>query len=115
MITISPSTKIYVHTKVIDFRKGIDGICGVCKYELKKDPFSGSMFVFTNRARTGLKILYYDGQGFWIYHKRLSRGKFNWWPKGDICTELIARDLSVLIWNGNPSNSNMQENWRSIM
>lgn len=115
MITVSPNTKVYVHTESIDFRKGIDGICGVCKYELNKDPFCGAMFIFTNRPKTALKILYYDGQGFWIYHKRLSRGKFNWWPTGELCQNIASKDLSVLIWNGNPDNSNMQEDWRSVM
>lgn len=115
MISPSPNTKVYIYAQSIDFRKGIDGLGGVCKYELNKDPLSGSMFVFTNRGRSALKILYYDGQGFWIYHKRLSRGQFNWWPSGELCIEIASRDLNVLIWNGNPENSNMQSDWKSIM
>lgn len=115
MISISPNTKIYVYTDVLDFRKGIDSICGFCKQNLREDPFSGAMFVFANRGRTALKILFYDGQGFWIYHKRLSRGKFNWWPEGDLCRKLAAKELNVLIWNGNPESSKMQSDWRSLM
>ena len=114
MIAISPNTKVYIYTESIDFRKGIDGISGVCKYKLNKDPFSGAMYIFTNRNRTALKILYYDGQGFWIYHKRLSQGKFKWWPQGELCKQIASKDLSVLLWNGNPLNSNMQKDWRSI-
>ena len=112
MISVSSSTKIYVHTKPVDFRKGIDGFASICKSELALDPFSGSMFVFTNKLRSALKILYYDGQGFWIYHKRLSRGKFKWWPSGKISTSIAAKDLAVLVWNGNPEESKMQSDWR---
>jgi len=115
MITLSPNTKVYIHTGIIDFRKQIDGLCGICKYELNKDPFSGAMFVFTNRSRNSLKIIFYDGQGFWCYHKRLSRGIFNWWPSGELCSEIASRNLNVLIWNGNPIESKMQDDWRSIM
>jgi len=115
MIQITPKTPLYVHTGVVDFRKGIDGLCGVCKYQLKKDPLSGAMFAFINRSKIALKILVYDGQGFWVYHKRLSCGKFKWWPGGDdICSPIIARELYVLIWNGDPKKINMQEDWRSI-
>lgn len=114
MISIAPNIKVYIHTGVVDFRKGIDGLSAVCKYELIKDPFSGSMFVFSNRQKKALKILYYDGQGFWVYHKRLSCGRFQWWPDGVLCKEIAAKDLSVLIWNGDPKTSKMQSDWRSL-
>lgn len=115
MITVSPNTKVYIHTTFIDFRNGIDGICAICKYQLHRDPFSGAMFIFTNRGRTALKILFYDGQGFWVYHKRLSRGKFKWWPNGDTSLEMASRELNVLLWNGDPQKSKMQEDWRPIL
>lgn len=114
MITIAPNIKVHVHTGIVDFRKGIDGLSGVCKYELKKDPFSGAMFIFSNRSKKCLKILYYDGQGFWVYHKRLSTGRFKWWPNGKLCKEIAAKDLCVLIWNGDPRSSKMQQDWRPL-
>jgi len=115
MIQITPLTPIFVHTGFTDFRKGIDGLCGVCKYELEKDPMTGAMFVFGNRTRKALKILIYDGQGFWVYHKRLSRGRFKWWPESDkVHASLVANQLSVLIWNGDPQKAKMQSNWKNI-
>lgn len=103
------SSEIYVASAPVDFRKGIDGLCGVCSRYLNKNPQSGAMFVFSNRSRQALKILIYDRQGYWVYHKRLSRGKFNWWPGGELCTLLAMKELSALIWNGDPSA--MQSDW----
>ncbi len=81
MIQITPQMRILVAVQAVDFRKGIDGLVGVCRGRLQKDPFSGCVFVFRNRRGTSIKVLMYDGQGYWLCQKRLSKGKFNWWPK----------------------------------
>ena len=84
MIQITPHMRILVAVEPVDFRKGVDGLGGVCRRILKSDPFSGTVFVFRNRPKTSIKILVYDGQGFWLCQKRLSKGCFKWWPlKGD--------------------------------
>lgn len=115
MISVSPKTDVFLHSKAVDFRNGIDGLCAICKYELQKDPFSGAMFVFTNKRKVSLKILVYDGQGFWVYHKRLSEGKFNWWPNSnEVSVPLLARELMVLIWNGDPNKIKMSSDWKKI-
>ena len=80
MIQITPQMRILVAIDPQDFRKGIDGLARICRDVLEADPFSGWLFVFRNRRQTALRILCYDGQGFWLAHKRLSRGKFRWWP-----------------------------------
>ena len=82
MIQITPQMRIMVAVEPADFRRGIDGLARLCKDVLKHDPFSGWVFVFRNRSATALKILVYDGQGFWLCHKRLSSGRFRWWPAG---------------------------------
>src|SRR5271169_3725106 len=82
MIQITPQMRVVVGIEPVDFRKGIDGLAQVCKDALQHDPFGGWVFVFRNRPATALKILVYDGQGFWLCHKRLSSGKFRWWPAG---------------------------------
>jgi len=103
MIQITPHMRIYLCIAPIDFRKGIDGLSRVCRDTLDKDPFSGSMFIFRNKRRTTLKIIVYDGQGFWLYVKRLSSGRFNWWPQDEKTTSinLTPAQLHLLIWNGN--------------
>jgi transposase len=107
MIAVTPHMRILLATDPVDFRKGIDGLAGVCRNILDADPFSGYVFVFVNRRRSSIKILVYDGQGFWLCTKRLSKGRFGWWPavSGSMITTLEAYQLTALIWNGNPSGS----------
>jgi hypothetical protein len=115
MLTISPQVPIFVHREYVDFRNGIEGLIGVCTRELRKDALSGSVFVFRNRTRTSLKILVYDGQGFWLCQKRLSQGRIRWWPEGEeICLPMAAKELSILLYNGNPEGSRLQEDFKSV-
>lgn len=78
MIQITPQMRVLLAVAPADFRCGIDGLARVCRSELGSDPFSGTVFVFRNRRATALKLLVYDGQGFWIAQKRLSTGRFAW-------------------------------------
>lgn len=109
MIQIAPQMRIMLAVTPADFRKGIDGLAAVCRKILKQDPFSGYIFVFRNKLGTALKILIYDGQGFWLCQKRLSKGRFKWWPKNahDESYQLAAHELQMLIWNGNPQKNNV--------
>ena len=68
-----------------------------------------------NRSATALKLLLYDGQGYWLMMKRLSQGRFSWWPQTlDARVPLSARDLLILIWNGNPERAQMAQDWRRV-
>ena len=78
MIQLTPQMRLLVAAEPVDFRKGIDGLCAVCRQQLDLDPFSGTLFVFVNRSRQAIRMLAYDGQGYWLCHKRLSRGRFVW-------------------------------------
>lgn len=80
MLQITPQMKILVAVEPVDFRNGIDGLVQICKARLQQDPFGGGVFAFRNRRATSLKVLVYDGQGFWLCQKRLSEGRFRWWP-----------------------------------
>ncbi len=75
MLQVTPHTRILVAIEPADFRKGIDGLARQCKELLQEAPFSGTMFVFRNRRGTAVKLLMYDGQGFWLCQKRLSTGR----------------------------------------
>jgi transposase len=109
MIQITPQMRILLAVRPADFRKGIDGLAGVCRNILKQDPFSGYVFVFRNKPGTSLKILIYDGQGFWLCQKRLSKGRFTWWPKKNNgeTRQLAAHELQLLIWNGDPQKNSV--------
>ena len=102
MIQITPQMRIMVAIEPVDFRCGIDGLCAICRKVLKADPFSGYLFVFRNRAGTSIKIITYDGQGFWLCQKRLSSGRFLRWPDK---INLLAHELQMLTWNGDPDTA----------
>lgn len=117
MIQITPQMRIFVALDSVDFRKGIDGLAAVCRQKLMKDPFSGTLFLFRNRQMTSLKILLYDSQGFWLCTKRLSKGKFKWWPEGNSGAStftLQAQELQTLLWNGNPTFASFSDVWKKI-
>ncbi len=116
MIQITPQIQIWMMVEAVDFRRGIDGLARVCREVLKADPFSGVMFVFRNKRATALKILTYDGQGFWLCQKRLSRGCFRWWPtsRGERQKTLLAHELTLLIWNGNPLAGQVAPLWKRL-
>jgi len=118
MLQITPQMKILVAVAPADFRKGIDGLVRLCKDSLGQDPFAGAVFVFRNRRRTAIKALVYDGQGFWLCHKRLSTGRFPWWPSApDEDTNarfLAAHQLSVLFSAGHPDRTGAAPDWRAV-
>ena len=76
MIQIAPQIRILVAVEAIDGRKGIDAIAQLCREKLNADPFSGYLFIFRTRRGTAIRVLQYDGQGFWLATKRLSKGRF---------------------------------------
>jgi transposase len=117
MIQLPPHLKILVATRPCDFRKGIDSLVALCRNQFAEEPFSGTMFVFRNRAGTSLKLLVYDGQGFWLCQKRFSQGKILWWPESEdaILHPLLAQQLVVLIYNGNPERADFAQNWRKLV
>jgi transposase len=115
MIQITPQMRVLVAIEPTDFRRGIDGLARVCKEVLRQDPFDGCVFVFRNRPATALKILVYDGQGFWLCHKRLSSSRFRWWPTGTTtATALAAHQLHVLLSAGNPEAVQSPPAWRPV-
>ena len=116
MIQIAPQMRILVAIEATDFRRGIDGLARVCKEVLKSDPFSGCLFVFRNRRGTSIKCLVYDGQGYWLMQKRLSKGRFRFWPADAtvVSKRLEAHELQVLLAAGNPEGLRAAPAWRRV-
>jgi hypothetical protein len=117
MIQITPQMRVLVAVEAADFRCGIDGLAQRCRISLAADPFSGAVFVFRNRRRTAIKLLVYDGQGYWLAHKRLSKGRFKWWPgsQGDgASASLQAHEIQVLLSAGDPSATKAAPVWRKV-
>jgi transposase len=93
------ATKVYLAAGATDMRKGFEGLQGLVSYKLRADPLSGHLFVFCNRSRTRLKMLYWDGSGLWVCAKRLEKGRFSW-PEpeaGEQSVRLTAEQLALLL------------------
>jgi transposase len=116
MIQVTPQMRILLAVAPADFRKGIDGLAQVCRKVLRSDPFSGHVFVFRNKRANAIKVLIYDGQGFWLCQKRLSKGRFTWWPgqDGSYTRQLAAHELQLLIWNGDLGKVSVGPLWKPI-
>jgi transposase len=116
MIQTSASMRILVAVEPVDFRRGIDGLAAICRQQLQRDPMNGWAFVFRNRSGMAVKILLYDGQGFWLCQKRLSSGKFGWWPaRGEEATRFLqGHELQVLLSGGNPEAAGGAPLWRPV-
>ena len=116
MIQLTPQMRILIAVDPVEFRRGIDGLCRLCREVLASDPMSGTVFVFRNRRATAIRVLAYDGQGFWLCHKRLSQGRFRYWPSAgsQLRRELLAHELQVLLAGGNPDATQAAPQWRPI-
>ena len=116
MIQLVPQLRILLACQPVDFRKGLDSLLALCKGPLAQDPFSGALFVFRNRAGTALKLLVYDGTGYWLCLKRFSQGRLQWWPRASDTPlhPLEAQQLSVLLYNGLPEQAAFAAPWRKL-
>ena len=115
MLQLTPQSRIFLAVQPVDFRKGIDGLAALCRQALSENPVGGTVYVFRNRTGTTLKLLAYDGQGFWLCTKRLSQGRFRWWPTvTNPSVTLSAHELSILLWNGHPDRAQCAPAWRAI-
>jgi transposase len=97
VLALTAATRIYFYRASCDMRKSFDGLCGLIRSELGADPLSGSLFVFVNRRRNMVKLMYWDSDGFMILFKRLERGCFT---LPDVITSearIDRRQLSMLL------------------
>ncbi len=76
MLSIPSTVSIFLYTAPTDMRKSFDGLSGIVRSEFAADPTNGSFFLFVNRRRDRLKILHFDGSGYWLYYKLLEAGTF---------------------------------------
>lgn len=97
MLSIPASVAIYVHTAPTDLRKGFDGLSGIVRGEFGADPQDGSMFVFFNRRQDRMKILLWDGSGYWLFYKLLEAGTFEVISSDAKCVPIDSTQLAMLL------------------
>jgi transposase len=97
MLNVSGATRVLVATTPVDLRGSFNRLYGLVVEQLKDDPLSGHLFVFTNRRRNRLKVLYWDGSGLWVCAKRLEQGRFTWPASDQGRVSLRGEEFSALV------------------
>ena len=102
MLSLPSSVRVFLAAGATDMRKSIDGLAAATRRALGQDPFTGDLFVFCNRRRDRVKILYWERSGFWLLHKRLESGTFSWpsSKSGSHATEEIDSAQLVALLGG---------------
>jgi transposase len=110
MFGLGPATKIYIAIEGVDMRKGFDGLYGLVRDRLGHDPLSGHLFLFSNRDRTRVKALVWDGSGLWVCAKRLEKGRFRW-PAATNCLVMRPEELAMLLNGLDLAEARPRKNW----
>ena len=103
MLSLPPSVKIFLAPGATDMRKAIDGLSALARSVLAEDPLSGPLFVFCNRRRDRMKVLFWDRSGFWLMMKRLEKGTFAW-PRGEAPVTMSWKELTILLEGFDPEH-----------
>ena len=97
MLSVSGTTRVFLATDPVDLRGSFNRLYGLVSDRLKQDPISGHLFLFTNKRRNRIKVLWWDGTGLWISAKRLEGGRFSW-PRSEHSTiTLRGEEFSALV------------------
>lgn len=110
MIQITPQHQLILAVEPIDFRKGMDALIGLCRQHYG-DPMTGTVFAFRNRKGIAVKLLVYDGNGFWLATKRFSQGKLKHWPQSQQ-DHVCATTMMVILNQGKPAE--LTPSWRRL-
>ena len=112
MFGVGPATRIYVAAGATDMRKGFEGLYGLARDRLQCEPLSGHVFLFCNRQRNRLKLLFWDGSGLWVCAKRLEKGRFRWPAATDgHCVTMRPEELAMLVNGLDVAEARPRKNW----
>jgi transposase len=116
MLSFSGSLKVFVAVEPCDMRRSFNGLHDAVSTRLMEDPKSGSIYAFTNKRRTLLKILYWDGSGIWILAKRLEKGTFSWPKPSDVKDGKLRLNSTALamLLDGIDMRDGCQRPWYEI-
>lgn len=114
MIQVSPNATIYVVAKPVSFAGRLKSTLGICRDLLQLEPMEGCYIVFRNRSGTKLRVIFYDGDGFWLCEKTFSKGSVQKWCEGQEINPVSARELSVLLWRGDLQKVQFPAFWKKM-
>ena len=116
MISFPANTDIYVCHVPVSFGCGHDGMIRYCRIILKKEPLGKSYFMFINKGKEQIRVLWYDGQGFSLCSKKSYRGQFSHWPKNsdEICSTFSFYDAQIIFSGGDPKSIKTKTIWKKI-
>jgi transposase len=115
MLQITPQHRLMIAVDAVDFRKGLDTLIALSRSVFSANPFDGYLFAFRNRNGTRIKLLIYDGNGFWLCQKRFSSGKLAWWPRNETQAQALrAVELLIILQQGRPESALMPLPWRPL-
>ena len=97
MLSLTSATQIFLVTGATDMRKSYNGLVAIVENVLGRDPLAGHIFVFTNRLKNRLKLLFWDRTGLWVCAKRLEKGTFYWPEAGEASVEMSAAELALIV------------------
>jgi transposase len=116
MLTFNGNLKVHVALQPCDMRKSFNGLCDLVRNHLALDPLSGAAFLFTNKSKTLIKILYFDQTGYWVVAKRLEKGRFSW-PQdidGDRRKLILKPTALAMLTDGIDLKDGLQRPWYEI-
>ena len=111
MFGLGLATKIYIAVEAVDMRKGFEGLYGLVRDHLGQDPLSGHWFLFSNRSKTRLKALVWDGSGLWVCAKRLEKGRFRWPAANARSVVMRPEELALLVNGLDLAQARPRKNW----
>ena len=97
MLGLSANLRYFLCCSAIDMRNGFDGLAGIVRNHLNKGPISGDVFIFLNKTRTHIKLLYWDGDGFALFYKRLEGGRYAFTPHNESSKQIKREELLMLL------------------
>lgn len=97
MLSVPSTVPIFLCTQPTDMRKGFDGLSGIVRGAFGADPLDGSLYLFVNRRRDRIKILHFDGSGYWLYYKLLEAGTFEVIRSEGTCIQIDSTQLAMLL------------------
>jgi transposase len=112
MFSLGAATRVYLAVGATDMRKGFDGLHGLVRQRMEADPLSGHLFLFCNRQRTRLKVLFWDGSGLWVCAKRLEKGRFSWPTQQGDKASIDGSELALLLGGIDLGKARRKPWWR---